>query len=146
MAQCVDAEAETAGEFLLRHAEARADGAHVDPLRDMHAVGAKVGLALGVGDRLLQTAADAVGAGDRSANKVRVTLDFIHKVLIMFLSVECLSIGSMFDIVDQNSPAAFPSRMPKSPSLSTGGTPSTRRPTQNTIALNFEFSRWTLPP
>jgi hypothetical protein len=42
-------------------AEARADGAHVDPLRHMRAVGAKVGLALGVGDRLLQTAADAVG-------------------------------------------------------------------------------------
>jgi hypothetical protein len=48
-------------ELLLGHAELRPDRAHVDLGRDVHAVAVRVGLAPGVGHRLLQAAADAVG-------------------------------------------------------------------------------------
>src|SRR6516225_1788593 len=60
MAQRVDAEPEPARELLLCHGELRPDRLHVDGLGDMDAIRLGVGLALGMGHRLLKAPPDPV--------------------------------------------------------------------------------------
>ena len=44
---------------------------------------------------------------EKTQQNTRIELDFIYRVLVLFLSsLECFSIGSMFDIVDQKYPTA----------------------------------------
>jgi len=59
--QRVDAKTKTARELVLRHAEIGANRLHVDPRRDVDAVGAFVRGPARIGDRVLKAAAYTVG-------------------------------------------------------------------------------------